>query len=85
MAVGSVSRMPRQDAHDPRFNQLWRRSTITAWTGRTLIHRLILQPGQSAWTLVYTGPKYREWGFHDIELGWVHWRKYRDIVLGGDE
>lgn len=26
-------------------------------------------------TLVFTGPKVREWGFI-TESGWVHWRKY---------
>ena len=62
----------------------WRAPFIRSFSGEH-VHRLILKPGQSAWTLVYTGPKYREWGFHDLELGWVPWRRYRDIVLGRSE
>lgn len=28
------------------------------------------------WTLFITGPRYREWGFHCPEQGWVHWTKF---------
>jgi hypothetical protein len=38
-------------------------------------HRLELTHGE-CWTLFITGPKYREWGFHCAERGWVHWKKF---------
>lgn len=28
------------------------------------------------WTLFITGPRYREWGFHCPQTGWVHWEKF---------
>jgi hypothetical protein len=27
------------------------------------VHSVVIPPGRFAWTLVYRGPKYREWGF----------------------
>ena len=36
------------------------------------IKRLYRRP---TWTLVITGPKRREWGFHTKD-GWVHWQTY---------
>lgn len=38
-------------------------------------HRLVLPPGETAWTLFCTGPNAQEWGFL-TEAGKVHWRKY---------
>jgi len=29
----------------------------------THIHRLLIEPGKSAWTLVYVGPRKQDWGF----------------------
>ena len=43
-------------------------------TGR-LAHRVELHDGP-CWTLFLTGPRYREWGFHCAERGWVHWRTF---------
>jgi hypothetical protein len=58
------------------------------WTGR-LAHRVELltvadycrtQPDNatplSCWTLFITGPRYRSWGFHCPERGWIHWEKF---------
>ncbi|QSM01125.1 hypothetical protein SEA_NANOSMITE_80 [Mycobacterium phage Nanosmite] len=28
-----------------------------------------------AWTLIFTGPKIRSWGFH-CPQGWIHWRQF---------
>lgn len=36
-----------------------------------------------AWTLVFVGPKRREWGFH-TDKGWVHWQQYMDFKFGKD-
>lgn len=46
----------------------WRRS------GR-IAHRIELTHGP-CWTLFITGPRYREWGFHCQDAGWVHWKKF---------
>ena len=43
-------------------------------TGR-YAHRIELHAGP-CWTLFITGPRYREWGFHCAERGWVHWRAF---------
>jgi len=46
------------------------------WSGR-LAHRIELHYGSpQCWTLFITGPRYREWGFHCPEQGWIHWRKF---------
>jgi hypothetical protein len=37
----------------------------------TALHRLEVEEGP-VWSLFITGPKYREWGFMDPELGWIH-------------
>lgn len=43
-------------------------------TGRTA-HRIELHDGP-CWTLFITGPRYRSWGFHCPDQGWVHWRDF---------
>jgi hypothetical protein len=39
-------------------------------------HRLEITKG-SCWTLFFTGPVLRDWGFH-TRHGWMHWRSYVD-------
>ena len=36
-------------------------------------HRIIVR--EPLWTLVWTGPRVHEWGFHTPD-GWVHWKEY---------
>lgn len=43
-------------------------------TGK-IAHRIELHKG-ACWTLFITGPRYREWGFHCPERGWVHWQEF---------
>lgn len=38
-------------------------------------HRVDLPHGKTTWTLIYVGPKVREWGFHTAN-GWVRWQDY---------
>lgn len=45
----------------------------------THIHRLRLEPGQTAWTLVIVLRAVRPWGFWHKGV-WIHWREY---VKGG--
>jgi len=48
------------------------------WTFRfsgRIAHRIELTTGP-CWTLFITGPKYREWGFHCPDQGWIHWKRF---------
>lgn len=38
-------------------------------------HRLVLNAGQSVWTLWLRWPPRRQWGFH-CPKGWVHWKEF---------
>jgi len=44
------------------------------WSGK-FAHRIELHEG-SCWTLFVTGPKYRAWGFHCPDEGWIHWERF---------
>lgn len=44
-------------------------------TGK-MAHRIELINRQSCWTLFITGPRYRQWGFHCTQAGWVHWKLF---------
>ena len=50
-----------------RFSLMWMRATDS--------HRVELIDETPVWTLFFTGPKVREWGFH-CPQGFVHWRKF---------
>lgn len=39
------------------------------------LHRLEVVRGP-VWTLCFTGPRRRQWGFQDPERGWVAWDEY---------
>ena len=40
------------------------------------IHRLILPPGGTCWTLVFTGRETKAWGFFLPDGTWVEWMRY---------
>lgn len=40
-----------------------------------MAHRVELTDGP-CWTLFVTGWRYREWGFHCPDRGWIHWKKF---------
>jgi hypothetical protein len=44
------------------------------WSGR-IARRLELTNGP-CWTLFITGPRYRAWGFHCEQQGWIHWKRF---------
>lgn len=48
------------------------------------LHRVVIPEGRSAWTVVWTGPILRKWGFLDPEHGWLYWRKAKEL-WGGQE
>lgn len=41
----------------------------------TTAHRVELVDG-FCWTLFITGPRYRDWGFHCPDEGWVPWQRF---------
>jgi len=57
----------------------------SAWRFRLsgrFAHRVELHAGE-CWTLFITGPRYREWGFHCPERGWVPWQEFTDPADSG--
>ena len=52
------------------------------WRPAPSIHRLELPPGRTAWTLIFTGPRIREWGFHTI-CGFIPWMRYEQAKEDG--
>jgi len=44
-------------------------------------HRIELL-SNTAWTLFFTGPAIRQWGFH-CRKGWVHWKDFTDETGNG--
>ncbi len=40
------------------------------------IHRQLMWEDETCWTLVYVGPKVREWGFWLDDGTWQHWSEY---------
>lgn len=46
-------------------------------------HRVELHDGP-CWTLFFTGWRYREWGFHCPERGWVPWKDFVDAADKGN-
>lgn len=71
---------PKDDQRDPfnglpDTNRTWYRPGSIVWRPAPSPHRLELPAGRSAWTLVLTGPKNREWGFRTV-CGWIPWTEY---------
>lgn len=57
----------------------WRRPMSYTRRQAEALHRLVLPAGTTAWTLFFTWPKRREWGFETPD-GWVHHVSYlRDL------
>lgn len=47
------------------------------WRSAKFAHRLVVPTGVDVWTLFFTGPRIREWGFH-CPQGWRPWREFVD-------
>jgi hypothetical protein len=54
--------------------RLW--PLVPKYRSATYAHRIILK-SRFAYTLFFTYPKEREWGFH-CPKGWVHWSHFTD-------
>lgn len=52
----------------------WRRSGSLLYRPATFAHRIELEPGRKAWSIVLVGVKSREWGFWTLD-GWKQWVK----------
>jgi hypothetical protein len=63
ISSGGINRRKEYRAGDIKFR------------GARSAHRLELVDGQ-CWSLFITGPRLREWGFHCVDKGWVHWREF---------
>lgn len=57
-----------------RGSLLSRRKSI-AFRKADWFHRIVIPEGQSCWSLILMGPKYREWGFV-VDGKWVHNEEY---------
>ncbi len=63
--------------------QRWRSRGSVVFRRATAAHRIALDKthpqgsGKPCWTLFFTGPVIREWGFH-CPKGWVHWKDFVD-------
>lgn len=60
--------------------RVWRgRGAVKLRLGRAA-HRLEIDPGypDQVLTLFITGPRWRQWGFHCPQAGWVHWQDFTD-------
>jgi hypothetical protein len=68
---------------DPKTSWGWstvtkvRKALSVVFRRATTPHRLVVRPGESAWTLFITGPRVRDWGFH-FPQAWVPFRKAVD-------
>lgn len=66
---------------NPQQRVLWAGDWRLRWRGG-IRHRVELYPGERAWTLFLTGPRYREWGFH-CPKGFVHWQDFTNAADKG--
>jgi hypothetical protein len=62
-----------------RKELLWAGAWRFRRSGR-MAHRIELLEGDAGpkpcWTLFITGPRYRSWGFHCPEQGWIRWDRF---------
>jgi hypothetical protein len=77
---------PRHDLRymnrSPLTYRVWYGPGSILWRPAPSPHRLELPAGRSAWSLVITGPKQREWGFRTI-CGWIPWTEYWRVKREG--
>lgn len=68
IAAGGIHRRRRRFAPSIRFASPWRAHRIE-------LFKTPFGPNP-CWTLFITSPRFREWGFHCDETGWVPWRTF---------
>ena len=70
---GSLFEITEENGHEVQ-RRLW--PFIPKFRSATYSHRIVLK-SRTAFTLFFTHPKEREWGFH-CPKGWVHWSEFTD-------
>jgi hypothetical protein len=68
--------------HHALTEKTWHGPGSVLWRPAPSVHRLELPAGKTVWSLVFTGPKRREWGFHTI-CGFIPWMKYNAAKESG--
>jgi hypothetical protein len=69
----------RKKPEPPLTIRKWYRPGSFIGRGARWTHRVELPQCKFAWTLVFTGVKERDWGFH-TENGWCFWKNYSEGV-----
>lgn len=64
IAAGGINKRTRRVAGDWHFRP----------SGR-IAHRVEINK-EPCWTLFITGPRYRKWGFHCPDQGWIPWDRF---------
>lgn len=83
IAEGGVRKVAARRAGDWKFR--WgpaphRVQLFGRWAGEPDSLDIEMVP---CWTVFFTGPVVREWGFHCAERGWVHWKDFTDARDSG--
>lgn len=55
--------------------KVWRAGDWIFRHSGAIAHRIEIHAGP-CWSLFLCGPRYREWGFHCPERGWIHWKEF---------
>lgn len=58
--------------------RIWRGAGEVKFRSAANAHRLEIKPDGFATTFFITGPKFRNWGFHCPDEGWVPWEQFCD-------
>ncbi len=62
----------------------WKHAGSLTWRWPTTAHRVVLSGDRPVYTLFFTGPVVREWGFL-CPKGWRHWKDFVSVVPGGNK
>lgn len=75
-------RPPTADDPMPYQHAVWRGPGSVVLRRPTAAHRLVIDQGQTCWSLFVTGPNVRAWGFW-CPRGWRHWQDFVDMTNTG--
>lgn len=80
--AGGYDEEYQESEHKP-FKIVYRGSIFTSTNALVkrsgeCFHRIVLAPGQTCWSLIFTGPKYKQWGFL-VDGQWVHNQDYEKM------
>ena len=77
---GYLEVMPLDPNQDPALDEtqtiaVWRKPGAIVFRKAHSRHRLVLPEGKDCWSMFWTGPYRKGWGFYTAQ-GFVPWRKY---------